>query len=169
MNESITINTPSAPNSSCVGTTSTIIRVDQTSSCPDEYQLIIKETNQLYFSFSLSFLLTPGNINARNKCSEDSRNLYASNCHSFDIADNHLITDFREGTVYLMYYSNSTEGVPMITDETFNQIQSKLQQADAKQAEAYIIADISLKKQTMTQKVRDIKKTYNRNNKYNIR
>lgn len=165
--------------------------------CETKYMVTHKQTSQLLFKFERTFLLTPGNINARKHCGENCLNLYASNQSSFDIYDNNLITNFNEGVVHLLYYADNVDDngelqIPdnfyikeyiksyikyklfcqlanSTTDETFNQLQLKKNEADAEQAQNYILAETDMKKKTVHQKIRDIGKSYNRFNKYNIR
>lgn len=121
----------------------------------------------------------------------------ASGRDSFDIRDNKFVTNFRHGHIHLLYYSDATteEGLSLIpdnyyieeyikryikfmlfeqlanqtTDETFNQIQSKLLRAEKSYDEGWIMADIEIKKQDIYQKQRAIKRDLNRNRMYNIR
>lgn len=115
---------------------------------------------------------------------------------SFDIRGNKFLTTFREGIVDLVFYASDydVEGnqlVPdnfyvmdyiekfikfkmyenllnLITDETFNQIQTKLayykQQAD----EAYVLAFTEVRRDTAWDKVRKIKRTLNRFKRYEL-
>lgn len=165
--------------------------------CKDAYRIMHKVTNHMVFSFTHSHLLTPGNMNARSYCENNCINRHASTPDSFDIRDCRMITNFCEGTVHLMYYADTTteEGVQLIpenfyvedylrkyliykcyeqlfntvTDESFNQVRIKLEMSNAQQAEAYILADIDLKKQTSFEKIRQIGVSYRLNNKYRLR
>lgn len=116
---------------------------------------------------------------------------------SFDIRDNKFVTNFRLGTVHLTYYSQeyTDDGYQLIpdnyrikewieafikykmfeqlsnqvTDETYNQIQQKADRYKAMSDEAYILADIEVKKQTIYQKHNAIVRQMHRSDKYNIR
>jgi hypothetical protein len=115
---------------------------------------------------------------------------------SFDIRDNKFVTNFRNGIVHLLFYATEydTGGNQLIpdnyrirefveafikykvvetltnqvNDETYNQLERKLvnykQQAD----EAFIMADIEIKKQDAWTKQRRIKNDLNRFNMYEL-
>jgi hypothetical protein len=115
---------------------------------------------------------------------------------SFDIRDNKFVTNFRNGVVHLLFYATEYDAggnqlIPdnyrirefveafikykvietltnQTNDETFNQLQTKLafykQQAD----EAFIMADIEIKKQDPWTKQRRIKNDLNRFNMYEL-
>ena len=121
---------------------------------------------------------------------------YSSDYDSFDIRDNKFVTNFRYGDVNLVFYATDydSEGNQMIpdnyrimeyieafikykvfetllnqiTDETFNQIQQKLQYYKTLSDEAYILAEIEIKKQTAWDKQRRIKKQLKRLNMYEL-
>lgn len=114
----------------------------------------------------------------------------SSTIDSFDIRDNKFVTNFRNGVVNLVFYATEYDNtgnqlVPdnyrikeyieaflkykvfetltnQINDETFNQLHQKL--ADYKQLsdEAFIMADVEIKKQTAWDKQRRIKQSLNR-------
>jgi hypothetical protein len=112
----------------------------------------------------------------------DCRNLGSSSIDSFDIRDNKFITNFRDGTVFLVMYEIDYDDlgnqlVPdnfrisefveafikfkvfevltnQITDETFNQMQQKMILYKQLADEAYIMADIEIKKQDVYAKQR---------------
>lgn len=100
--------------------------------CPDmpEIEQTVYKTNQQQArSFRKEFLLSPGNLAAKNfvDCPYTTVDpYYASNrlsphsasYNSFDIRDNKLVVTFREGTVYiLMYvYDYDVEGNQLIPD-----------------------------------------------------
>lgn len=167
----------------------------ESDTCTTDYMVMHKVTGARVFSFTRSFLLKPGNIHAANHCGDHCPNLFASCEATFDIQDCKFITNFCDGTVYLIYYANpdedGTQMVPdnfwvqdfirkflifkcfeklshVITDETFNQVDRKKQEAKQDQAEAFIAAETELKKQTTTEKMRAIKESYNRNSKFNL-
>ena len=115
---------------------------------------------------------------------------------SFDIRDNKFVTNFRNGIVHLLFYATEYDeiGNQMIpdnyrireyveafikfkmfetltnqtNDETFNQLQQKLVYHKQAYEEAYIMADIEIKKQTPWDKQRRIKNDLNRFNKYEL-
>lgn len=148
-----------------------------------------KVTNEIRYSYSKDYFLKPGTVAAKNACGEKSPNLYCDSPSHFDIQNGKMILNIPKGSVHLMYYSdNDTEEgilVPdefriqdyiikyitfklfeqisnQITDETFNQIQQKLMYAEKKSDEAFIMADIESKKQTIQQISKSIARTKNR-------
>ena len=160
--------------------------------CPTEcnpqiVNLVYKTTTQkTEFPLQMRYLLQPGNIKCREKCHEASPNLACSSPDTFDIHGNRFVTNFRDGMVYLTYYSEeySEQGYQMIpdnyriqeyieafikqkvfeqlanqiTDETYNQIEKKLERYTQMANEAYIIADIEIKKQTVYDKKKAIQR-----------
>lgn len=120
----------------------------------------------------------------------------SSGYDSFDIRDNKFVTTFREGVVYLVFYATDyDEGgnqlIPdnyrikeyieaflkykvietltnQVNDETFNQLQQKLAYYKQQCDEAYILAESEIKKQTVYQKQRAIKKQLNSFAKYEL-
>ncbi len=104
---------------------------------------------------------------------------------SFDIRDNKFVVNFRDGIVHLIFYADETDetGNQMIpdnyrimeyiekfikykmfetltnqvNDETFNQLRQKMMDAKVECDEAYILAEIEIKKSTMFEKQRQLK------------
>jgi hypothetical protein len=121
---------------------------------------------------------------------------HSSTLSSFDIRDNYFVTNFREGIVHLVFYGTDYDSVGnqlvpdnyrikeyieaflkfkvfetlvnQTNDETFNQLQQKLMYYKAAADEAYIMADIETKKKTTWEIQNRIKKTLNRNQKYEL-
>ena len=115
---------------------------------------------------------------------------------SFDIRDNKFVTNFRHGIVHLIFYATEYDEIgnqlipdnyrireyveafikfkvfEMLTnqtnDETFNQLQQKLMYHKQIYEEAYIMADIEMKKQDVWTKQRRIKNDLNRFNMYQL-
>jgi len=115
---------------------------------------------------------------------------------SFDVRDNKFVTNFRNGIVHLIFYATEYDGagnqmIPdnyrireyveafikykvfetlsnQINDETFNQIQQKLAYYKQLSDEAFIMADIEIKKQDAWTKQRRIKNDLNRFNMYEL-
>lgn len=115
---------------------------------------------------------------------------------SFDIRGNKFVTNFRNGIVHLVFYANEYDGngnqlIPdnfrireyieafikykvfetlanQINDETFDQIQRKLGYYKQLSEEAFIMADIEIKKQDVYAKQRRIKQDLNRFNMYEL-
>lgn len=130
-----------------------------------------------------------------NRLTYDS-NARASSADSFDIRDNKFVTNFRNGAVYLIFYATEYDkiGNQMIpdnyrireyveafikfkvfetltnqtNDETFQQLQQKLVYYKQLSEEAFIMADIEIKKQTVYDKQRRIKQDLNRLNMYEL-
>jgi hypothetical protein len=115
---------------------------------------------------------------------------------SFDVRGNKFVTNFRNGVVHLIFYSTAYDGnanqmIPdnyrireyieafikykvfetlanQINDETFDQIQKKLGYYKNLSDEAFIMADIEIKKQDAWTKQRRIKNDLNRFNMYEL-
>lgn len=174
--------------------------------CDLERMSIVYKTNtDQTFTNKVKHLLKPGNLSAKEHCGQDCLNTSTavdikpliSHFDEFDIQGNRFVTNFRQGDIYLVYYSEQLDGsgyemVPdnfriqdyirkylmykifqqlwnQITDETFNQIEKKMQVYKQDSDEAFIMADIEVKKQTVYDKRRAIHRDTNRFDKYNIR
>lgn len=120
----------------------------------------------------------------------------AAGYDSFDIRDNKFVTNFRNGIVHLIFYAVEYDGIGnqlipdnyrireyieafikykvfetlsnQINDETFEQLQKKLGYYKQLSEEAFIMADIEIKKQTPWEKQRRIKNDLNRFNMYEL-
>lgn len=120
----------------------------------------------------------------------------SSTYDSFDIRDNKFVTNFRTGIVHLVFYATEYDngGNQMIpdnyrireyieafikfkmmetltnqtNDETFQQLQQKLVYYKQQSEEAFIMADIEIKKQDVYAKQRRIKNDLNRFNMYEL-
>jgi hypothetical protein len=120
----------------------------------------------------------------------------SSGYSSFDIRDNKFVTNFRNGIVHLVFYATEYDEIGnqmipdnyrireyveafikykvfemlsnQLTDETFQQIQQKLAYYKQLSEEAFIMADIEIKKQTAWDKQRRIKNDLNRFNMYEL-
>jgi len=170
---------------------------------PQIIEAVYKTNNQIPRSYRREFLLMPGNISAIRNCGVDYNmndlkyNTPGSSAvNSFDIRDNKFVTNFREGTVQLLFYAteydnDSNQLIPdnyrireyveafikykvfetlsnQINDETFEQIQKKLAYYKQLSEEAFIMADIEIKKQDAYAKQRRIKNDLNRFNMYEL-
>ena len=163
---------------------------------PDIIEAIYKTTNKVAFQFQKVTLLTPGNTYPA--CPDD---LYCANYNStsektYDVRDNKFVTNFRDGTVYVQYYSNEFDAenqlIPDVykikefietflkekifeqlsnqaTDESFNQISQKYAYYKQLADEKYIIADTENKKEDVYRKRRAIRRTDNRFKRYHIK
>jgi hypothetical protein len=113
----------------------------------------------------------------------------SSGYDSFDIRDNKFVTNFRNGQVYLIFYATDYDEIGnqlipdnyaiiefieaflkfkcfevltnQTNDETFNQLQQKLQYYEQSYNEKFILASTEIKKQTVHQKQRNIKRQLN--------
>lgn len=182
---------------------------------PELIQTVYKTNNQVARSYRRELLLLPGNISARSNCSVEynteawefntpgavaaSNALstpFSSAANSFDIRDNKFVTNFRNGTVQLLFYATEydcggNQLVPdnyrireyveafikfkmfeiltnQTNDETFQQLQQKLAYYKQISEEAFIMADIEIKKQDAYAKQRRIKNDLNRFNMYEL-
>lgn len=161
---------------------------------PDIITVVAKTTTDVAFPVTLSHLLRPGNIAVRDNCDAGCLNYKSSSADTFDIRDGKFVTNFRSGDVYLVYYGQDTncDGYQMIpenyriqefieafvkqkvfeqlsnqiTDETFNQIQLKYSMYKQMADEAYILADIEIKKKTIYERAYAIRRDMNRFNGY---
>lgn len=115
---------------------------------------------------------------------------------SFDIHDNKFVTNFRTGYVNILFYATKYDdlGNQLIpdnyrireyieaflkykvfetltnqaNDETFNQLQHKMVNYKSLSDEAFIMADVEVRKQTVYEKQRRIRKQLNRHNMYEL-
>lgn len=159
-------------------------------------QAVYKTNNEMNVTYKREYLLKPGNISVDRYCALDCANYGASGPDSFDIRDNKFVTNFRNGTVHLVFYATDYDDkgnqlIPdnyrikeyieaflkfkvfetlcnQVNDETFNQLQIKKNEAKAAADEAYILADTEIKKQDAYTKQRRIKKLKNRLNMYEL-
>ena len=120
----------------------------------------------------------------------------AAGYDSFDIRDNKFVTNFRNGIVHLIFYVTEYDGIGnqmipdnyrirefveafikykvfemlsnQLTDETFQQISQKLAYYKQLSEEAFIMADIEIKKQTPWEKQRRIRNDLQRFAKYEL-
>jgi hypothetical protein len=120
----------------------------------------------------------------------------SSAADSFDIRDNKFVTNFQTGVVQIIFYANEYDGagnqmIPdnyrireyieafikykmfetlsnQVNDETFQQIQQKMIYYKQLSEEAFIMADIEVKKQDVYAKQRRITQDLNRLNMYEL-
>ena len=121
---------------------------------------------------------------------------FSSSIDSFDIHNNKFVTNFRNGVVHLVMYATDYDEIgnqllpdnyrirefvehfikykvfEMLTnqtnDETFNQLQQKLVYYKSLADEAYIMAEMEIKKQDVYTKANRIKKQLNKFNMYEL-
>jgi len=163
---------------------------------PTLVQAVYKTNQQVAVEYHRQYLLKPGNISVRANCSLDCANFGSSAADSFDIRDNKFVTNFRNGVVHLVFYSTEYDNVGnqmmpdnyrirefieafikykvfetlanQTNDETFNQLQQKLVYYKQLHDEAFIMANIEIKKQDAYTKQRRIIKDLNRFNMYEL-
>jgi hypothetical protein len=186
----ITDQTNSCSNDSCSN-------VDCHGEClPTLIQVVYKHNNEVMRNIHKQYLLKPGNISVKNHCDLQCSNFGSNAEDSFDIRDNKFVTNFRRGTVYLLMYATEYDEIGnqllpdnyrirefveafikykimevmtnQTNDETFNQLQQKLIYYKQLADEAYIMADIEIKKQDVFSKQRRITKDLNRFNMYEL-
>ena len=120
----------------------------------------------------------------------------SSSVDSFDVRDNKFVTNFRNGIVHLVFYATEYDNggnqmIPdnyrireyieafikykvfetltnQVNDETFQQLQQKLVYYKQMSEEAFIMADIEIKKQDAWTKQRRIVNDLNRFNMYEL-
>lgn len=169
---------------------------DRCDPCPDIIHITYKTTNEILRSFRTTYLLRPGNVSRNKDCSLPCNNHGAESVDSFEVVANKFVTNFQCGSVYLIYYSDQYDDcnnqlIPdnlrikdyieayikykifeqiynSVSDETFNQVERKYMLYKQLSDEAYILAQIETKKETIDQKIKAIQRGYNRFNKYNI-
>ena len=164
---------------------------------PDVIKAVYKTTSNPVRYFQQQYLLKPGSIHTLESCYNGSPNKSSTSPDTFDIHNNQLITNFQTGTVYLLFYnkqydeSTGYQLIPdnyriqeyieafikqkvfeqlsnQVVDESYNQIQSKTQYYKQLSDEAYILADVEMKKETIFDKHRKNLKTKNNLSQYNI-
>jgi hypothetical protein len=161
------------------------------------YDEVLKTNEYTLDQVRISHLLKPGNISARNVCATGCENLTSDSQDTFDVKDGKFVTNFREGTVYLLYYAkelddNAYQMIPdnyffaryleaylkykvieqlwnQVTDESFNQIQTKYQIYEQKMSEAFVLAEQEFRSQTIQQKLNSISANRRRLHKFRIR
>ena len=131
-----------------------------------------------------------------NGVANNSSSPGSSSVDSFDIRDNKFVTNFQRGVVQIIFYANEYDGagnqmIPdnyrireyieafikykmfetlsnQVNDETFQQIQQKLVYYKQLSEEAFIMADIEIKKQDVYAKQRRVTQDLNRLNMYEL-
>ena len=163
---------------------------------PELIQAVYKTNNEVNVSYRKTYLLKPGNISTKSHCSSDCKNFGSSAPDSFDIRDNKFVVNFRCGKVYITFYATEYDNsgnqlIPdnfrikeyleayikykmfetlsnVITDETFNQINQKMVYYKSLSDEAFIMADLEMKKQTAYEKQLRIKQQLNSLNRFEL-
>lgn len=165
---------------------------------PYHSKLVYKINGESYYTSPITHKLFPANMATKKFCGDGCPTSTPTvGVDGFDIRNGVFQTGFREGTIYLRYYAEKYDDdnflmIPdnrkienyistyikykllkkyknEITDETFNQVASKYAEAKMEKEEAFVMADIEAKKQTVYQKRASMRKTANRHRKYNFR
>lgn len=169
----------------------------ETEACtPKEIKVTYKTSGTLIQRFECSHLLKPGNVNARENCSLTSMNMFSDSMESFDIRGGKIVTNFPEGTLYMVYYvkdydENQYQLIPdnqkiqdyilaelmyrcfenifnNISDETLKQIEGKMSYYERKRDEAKVNAEVEIKKQTIQKQISSTLSARRRLRKFNI-
>jgi hypothetical protein len=163
---------------------------------PELIQAVYKTNQQVAVEYHRQYLLKPGNISVKAHCDLQCANFGSSAADSFDIRDNKFVTNFRNGVVHLIFYSTAYDGVGnelipdnyrirefveafikykmmetltnQTNDETYNQLEKKMMNYKQMADEAFIMADIEVKKQDAWAKQRRIIQDLNRFNRYEL-
>lgn len=163
---------------------------------PNELKITYKTTGKIIQHYTVSSLLTPGNVNAKDNCSMDSLNKYSNSSMSFDIQNNRVYTNFPVGELYLVYYAkeydeNDYQLIPdnerikeylmaflkfkcfekifnSSSDESFNQNRFKFELYQQAMWDAKTMAELEIKKQTTEQMIHGLNRQRARHNKYRI-
>jgi hypothetical protein len=172
-------------------------RCDEGDFCaPKEIKVTYKTTGTIIQKFYCHHLLKPGNVNARENCTLDSYNMSSDAMETFDIRGGKLVTNFPEGTLYMVYYvkdydDNDFQLVPdnvrildylksylkykcfeniynVVHDESVRQIEAKMMYYKNEMYEFKVMAETEIKKQTIEQQIRATKSARNRFRKFYI-
>jgi len=163
---------------------------------PELIQAVYKTNQQVAVEYHRQYLLKPGNISVKAHCDLQCANFGSSAADSFDIRDNKFVTNFRNGVVHLVFYSTAYDGagnelIPdnyrirefveafikykmmetltnQTNDETYNQLERKMMNYKQMADEAFIMADIEVKKQDSWAKQRRIIQDLNRFNRFEL-
>lgn len=188
------------PTSTYTQVTTTVNLTDPSITCqtctnPVEVEAVYKTSGQVIARYRRSHLLQPGQL-AAAACAPDCLNTGVTHRDVFEVRDGKLWTNFREGTLLLVYYAQLRDGegfqlIPdevhileyieaylkfklfeqlsnQASDETAKQLEYKRQQWNNEQLDRKEAAEIWMKKKTIHQVVDGIKKDRNRNRGYNI-
>lgn len=163
---------------------------------PDILTVTTKTNTWISQPIRFKHLLKPGNIQVRDHCDQGCLNFSSGAQDTFDIRDNKVATNFREGDLFLVYYSKQSDDngyqlIPEnyriqefieaflkqkifemlyneITDESYNQIEKKYLAYKQMADEAFIMADIEIKKKTVYERAYAIRRDEHRLDKYKI-
>jgi len=155
-----------------------------------DVKVTFKTTGEFVMSYTYSVLLQPGNINAIGHCASDSPNIYAQTNSTFDIRDGKFIVTFPKGVVHMVYYliekdENDNQLIPdqiefldclehyikykcfeqifnNTTDESFNQVYTKMNLYKQLYEEKFVTCRINLRLQSIYDVTKSIKKQKHR-------
>ena len=160
------------------------------------YTLTHKVRKEEFYTYNLTHLLTPGHIEPELETGVCPSRVDPTLYRIFDVRDEHIITHLDSGNLHILYYADGVDedGYQMIpdnffmqdyirkyliymlfkqifnqtTDETFNQVAQKMEMAKADMYHALTLAENDAKSETQDKRIRKIRKSYTRNNKYRI-
>lgn len=184
----------------CFPPTQTPTQVALPSLCdvPDDYIVTHKVMTQFDFSYQVTGLLKPGNFKTLKRLDDHCPNTTCNSLDTFDIVRDKLVTSFREGTIFLLYYadpriieSNGYYEIPdnkpfkdyiyyyirfmlyqqlyeQATDESFQMIKQKKEDAETRSDRAYLDAKTYAISDDIYGVQRRIIRSYNRNKRFKI-
>lgn len=166
-------------------------------STPEQFRVTHKVNTWMDFTFSLTGLLKPGNHKTIRVCHDGCPNLTCEARDTFDIINNHIVTSFPTGTLYIAYYAdtemdNGYSEIPdehefqqyvykyirymiyqqlyeQAGDETISALGQKMQFAQRQADEQFIIARNEAIGETVYDVQQAIKRSYNRHNRFRLR
>lgn len=155
-----------------------------------KYMVTHKVTGVDMLQYRTTHLLRPATYHTVSHCGKSCDNIGVQSQDEFDIRDGKIVTNMRDGNIHLVYYSENDETlIPDVfevkdylikylkvrlfeqllnqtTDESFNQIQYKMQMYEQQKNEAFVIAETQLKKWTVYDVANQAIKQKNRLNKF---
>lgn len=164
----------------------------------DQFRVTHKVQTNIGFEFTVEGMLSPNNYRTINRCWEHSPNKQVSSIDKFDIVGHEIVTSFREGTIFMLYYAEPLMGeddnyeIPdeerfqkylyyylqfMIyqqlfiqsTEETFNMLLKKRDDAEQRMLNERERARQDAMAQDIYSVRASIIRSYNRNNRFKLR
>ncbi len=164
----------------------------------DQFRVTHKVQTSMSFDITLEGMLVPGNYKTVNRIWKNSPNLQCSSINTFDIIGDSIVTSFNTGSLFLLYYAESEINqsgnykIPdrekykkylyqylrfmcyqilfdQSTDETFNQIKAKRDDAEHRSDEFLIEARTEAMNRTPYDVQKSIIRSYNRNRRFRIK
>ena len=163
----------------------------------DQFRVTHKIQTTMGFDFVVQEMLHPGNYKTINRTWEHSPNRQCRSRDSYDIMNNSMVTSFRNGVIFMLYYGEPVTDedgyydipdieefkkyvyhyirmmcyrqlLDQVNDESFNQVKYKFELENHETDLWYIRA----KDVAMSQDIYDVRasiiRSYNRSNKYKI-